>query len=236
MLDFWTKPAKNATRRWLLILDSTASVPALIPFILLNDYAHAMKYISLDESFGTFMRMRIALRTGNKQAVLAESDAALRLGFRKVDDQQAFLRACVNHAPDVEFGRAAAKFETDPVAEHDPELLYQNAEVLGFCGQADAALRQLRKAVDGGACSYGSGLICPIQIQPLPAPILPWTKTRYSIPFGSARSFSNCGKLQCNAKNASRPLANSTPRPKESSRFWRCPDDRAIQLWAQGWM
>lgn len=102
------------------------------------------------------MRMRIALRTGNKQAVLAESDAALRLGFRKVDDQQAFLRACVNHAPDVEFGRAAAKFETDPVAEHDPELLYQNAEVLGFCGQADAALRQLRKAVDGGACSYPS--------------------------------------------------------------------------------
>jgi DNA-binding winged helix-turn-helix (wHTH) protein/TolB-like protein len=124
------------------------------PFILLNDYPHAMKYVSLDKSFGTFMRMRIALRTGNREAVLAESNAALQLGFRKVDDQQAFLRACLDHAPEVELSKAGAKFETDPVAERDPELLYQNAEVLAFCGQADSALRQLAKAIKGGGCSY----------------------------------------------------------------------------------
>jgi hypothetical protein len=35
------------------------------PFIQLGDYTHAEKYISLDERFGTFMRMRIVLRTGD---------------------------------------------------------------------------------------------------------------------------------------------------------------------------
>jgi hypothetical protein len=71
-----------------------------------------------------------------------------------VDDQQAFLRACGNHAPEVELRKAAAKFETDPVAECDAELLYQNAEVAAFCGQGDAALRELRKAIQGRDCSY----------------------------------------------------------------------------------
>ena len=77
-----------------------------------------------------------------------------QLGYRKVDDQQAFLRACGNHAPEVELRKAAAKFETDPVAECDAELLYQNAEVAAFCGQGDAALRELRKAIQGRDCSY----------------------------------------------------------------------------------
>lgn len=71
-----------------------------------------------------------------------------------MDDQQAFLRACGNHAPEVELRKAAAKFETDPVAERDAELLYQNAEVAAFCGQGDAALRELRKAIQGRDCSY----------------------------------------------------------------------------------
>jgi len=102
------------------------------------------------------MRMRIALRIGNRAAVLAESNAELQIGFRKVHDQQAFLNACLNHAPQAEVSKAAAKFEADPVAERDAEVLFQNAESLGFCGQADAALRELRKAIQGGYCSYPS--------------------------------------------------------------------------------
>jgi hypothetical protein len=44
--------------------------------------------------------------------------------------------------------------EADAVSSHDPELMYQNADALAFCGQSDAALRQLRKAINGNYCSY----------------------------------------------------------------------------------
>jgi hypothetical protein len=96
----------------------------------------------------------VALRTGNKEAVLAESNAALQLGFRNMDHFHELLRACVNHAPEAELSKAVAQLETDPVSQRDAELLYQNAETLGFCGQPDAALRQLRKAIQGNYCSY----------------------------------------------------------------------------------
>jgi len=124
------------------------------PFILADDYAHAQRYISLDENFGKFMRFRIALRRGDREAVLAESNAALQLGFRNMDHFHELLRACVNQAPEEELNKAVAQLETDPVSQRDAELLYQNAETLGFCGQPDAALRQVRKAIQGNYCSY----------------------------------------------------------------------------------
>ncbi|MGD0759166.1 MAG: winged helix-turn-helix domain-containing protein [Candidatus Sulfotelmatobacter sp.] len=117
------------------------------PFILLGDYAHAQRYISLDAGFGALMRMRIAIHTGKGTAALTESNTATQLGFRSMNRFQPFLRACVNHDPKV-------NFEADPVAERDAELLFQNAELLGWCGQGDAALRELRKAIKGGHCSY----------------------------------------------------------------------------------
>jgi hypothetical protein len=117
------------------------------PFILLGDYAHAQRYIALDAGFGALMRMRIAIHTGNGTAALAESNTATQLGFRNMSRFQPFLRACVNHDPKV-------NFDADPVAERDAELLFQNAELLGWCGQGNAALRELRKAIKGGHCSY----------------------------------------------------------------------------------
>ncbi len=124
------------------------------PFILANDYAHAQRYISLDERFAVFMRMRIALRNRNADAVLAESNAAVQTGYRRADDQLAFFRACVNHAPEAELSKAAAKIGTNPVSSNDPELFYQDAEDLGFCSQGEASLRVLRKAVEGNYCPY----------------------------------------------------------------------------------
>ena len=126
-----------------------------IPFIMASDYTGAQRYISLAKSpgFAALLRMRIALRTGNTAAVLADTDAAVKSGYTAgVKVEQVFFRACVTHAP--EFGRVAAKLEADPVASHDPELLYQSAEALAFCGQADAAVSLLTKAIKGNHCSY----------------------------------------------------------------------------------
>jgi len=42
----------------------------------------------------------------------------------------------------------------NPGPARDPETLYVNAAVLSFSGQAGAALRQLREAIQGNYCSY----------------------------------------------------------------------------------
>ena len=60
----------------------------------------------------------------------------------------------LSHAPEAQLRTAAAELETDPRSSRDPELLYFNAGVLSYCGQTDAALRQLRKAIEGNYCSY----------------------------------------------------------------------------------
>jgi len=122
------------------------------PFILQGDYAHAQTYIRLDEhsGFGAMMRMLIALRTGNTATALAESNAVSQGGFRLAD----LVRVYLNHAPEAELRSAAADLEVEPRSSRDPETLYVNAAVLSFCGQGDAALRQLRKAIEGKYCSY----------------------------------------------------------------------------------
>ena len=122
------------------------------PFILQGDYARAQTYIRLDEhsGFGAMLRMLIALRTGNTAAALAESNAVSQGGFQFAN----LARMYLNHAPEAELRKAAAELEVEPRSSRDPETLYVNAAVLSFCGQGDAALRQLRKAIKGNYCSY----------------------------------------------------------------------------------
>lgn len=122
-----------------------------VPFILQGDYAHAEPYVLLEEhsAFAAMLRMTIALRTGNRVAALAESDAASRGGFRFAG----LARSCLSRTPKEEVRRTAGELEVEP-AWRDPEMFYFNAAVLSFCGQSDAALRQLRKAIQRNYCSY----------------------------------------------------------------------------------
>lgn len=123
-------------------------------FILTGDYAHALEFINLDKSSGVaaLMRMHIALRRRYADAVLAEANSAAQLGYRSADAKLA--RVCLGHPSPAELARVVAEVEIDPVSTLDPELLYQNAEVLAFCKQDQAALRELRKAINGNYCSY----------------------------------------------------------------------------------
>lgn len=129
-----------------------------LPFIMTGDYAHAQRYISLDESsgFGALMRLRIALRQRDAAAVLADVSSVTQSGYEKPGDPRpwAFLRACLNHAPEADLGKAAAMLEADPNMARDGELLYQNAETLSFCGQTEPALRELARAIRANYCSY----------------------------------------------------------------------------------
>lgn len=139
-------------------------------FIMAGDYAHAQKYINVDESsgFAALLRMDIALRTRNTAAALIEADAAAQLGYHSLDGRLA--RVCLSHPPEPELAKAVAELEADPVSARDPELLYQNADASAFCGQQDAALRELRKAIQGNYCSYPAmdkdPLLDPIRPRP----------------------------------------------------------------------
>jgi DNA-binding winged helix-turn-helix (wHTH) protein/TolB-like protein/tetratricopeptide (TPR) repeat protein len=124
------------------------------PSIMAGDYVLAQRYIALDENFGAWMRLRIALRTGDKAAVLKESSKADRSGFSRADRLVTLFQTCSNHAAEGQLRRAIADVEDDPVAALDHELYYQIAEDLAFCGQSDAALQQLRRSIQGNYCSY----------------------------------------------------------------------------------
>ena len=122
------------------------------PFLLTGDYAHAQTFIALDEhsGVGALLRMMIALRNRNHDAALAETEAASRTGFASA----ILARLYLNHASPAELEKAAARVEADTKSSRDAEELFRNAEFLSFSGQTDAALRQLRKAIQGNYCSY----------------------------------------------------------------------------------
>jgi len=123
-------------------------------FGLKGDYSHAQKYIKVDEGtgFAALSRMEIALETRDTTKALAEANKTVELGYRNVNAELA--RVYLSHPSATELSKAVAEVETDPVSSRDPELLYRNAEVLAFCQQNDAALRELKRAIQGKYCSY----------------------------------------------------------------------------------
>jgi DNA-binding winged helix-turn-helix (wHTH) protein/TolB-like protein len=123
-------------------------------YLMAGDYEHAQLYISLDQTFGAWARLRIAMRKGDSAAVLKESSAAAKSGFSRASDLVTLFHGCLNHAPEAELRKTMVRIETDPVAALDREIPYQIAEDFAFCGQTEAALRQLRNAIQGNYCSY----------------------------------------------------------------------------------
>lgn len=138
------------------------------PFVLLGEYPHAQIFVRLDEhsSVGAMYRMMIALRTGNTTAASAELDAVSKAGYVFTD----LLRHYLGHAAEKDLSHASRAIEADPKSLRDAEELYRNAEMLGFSQQSDAALRQLRKAIQGNYCSYPAmdkdPLLDPIRPRP----------------------------------------------------------------------
>ncbi|HEV2401931.1 MAG TPA: winged helix-turn-helix domain-containing protein [Candidatus Sulfotelmatobacter sp.] len=124
------------------------------PFVLAGDYSGAEKYINLDPNSGyaALLRMDIALRKGDTPGASSEAGKAAQLGYNRAAAD--LVRVCLAQAPQPELTKAVSQVESDPVSSGDPEWLYRNAEVLSRCGQREAAIDQLRKAIHGKYCSY----------------------------------------------------------------------------------
>lgn len=120
-------------------------------FLLQGDYARAMNFLSnygnqlSGSDYATALSIGMLVRQGKEQE-------ALQLGLAHTPQWAGYglLLACIQRKPATEI-RAFAK-TVQP--SDDPEMNYLIAGHLAYCGQTDAALEMLRRAIKGNYCSY----------------------------------------------------------------------------------
>jgi hypothetical protein len=134
-----------------LVLDAHGQTSGLracaITFTLLGDYPRALNFLHL--GLGSDVTKALSIDLFVRQG---REDEALQVGppgmpqWRSSD----MLLACVGRRPASEIQQLAA----DVHPSDDPEASYLFAGHLAYCKQSDAALAMLRRAIDGGYCSY----------------------------------------------------------------------------------
>ena len=105
-----------------------------------------MNYLQLDlgSGFAKALTIDMLVRQGKEQE-------ALRVGSPNLPQWASYdmLLACVERRPASKIRELAKNVQ--PV--EDPESNYLFAAHLAYCGEADAALATLRRAIAGGYCS-----------------------------------------------------------------------------------
>jgi DNA-binding winged helix-turn-helix (wHTH) protein/TolB-like protein len=116
-------------------------------FMELGDYNRAMDFVRKDLSseWSKAHAIEVRLREGKKEQAIA-------IGAPQIPhwDSYKMLLACARGEPELHIKELASKVEVDD----DPEVDYLFAGHLAYCGQAPAALRMLKTAIDRNYCSY----------------------------------------------------------------------------------
>jgi eukaryotic-like serine/threonine-protein kinase len=113
-----------------------------------GNYQRAMEYIHLDlgsEYYKAFS-LDALMRTGKEKE-------ALQIGPPNIANytaRYAVLLACAGHRSLPEIATLACSVQP----EDDPEENYFSASDLAYCGQTEAALQMLLRAIEGNYCSY----------------------------------------------------------------------------------
>ncbi|MBI4482692.1 MAG: tetratricopeptide repeat protein [Acidobacteria bacterium] len=121
------------------------------PFFQLEKYERAMDYVRLDagSEWSSNVTGAILLRQG-------KLDEALQ-SFQRMSPNarpRSLMEACLQRRPSSEIDKISRETEARLIAEPDPEPKYYLATLLAFCGQREAALRLLRRAVEQNYCAY----------------------------------------------------------------------------------
>ena len=175
-----------------LLLDAQTQTSGLrscaIVFLLRGEYPRMLNYLNLDtgSDFSRALSIDMLVRQGKEQE-------ALQLGLEQTPQWAGYgmLLACIQRKPAPEIRSLAEAVQ----ASDDPEVNYISAGHLAYCGQTDAALEMLRRAVKGNYCSYPA-----IDSDPL------FTTLRARPEFGEIRS----AATQCQNKF----LAERVQRPQ----------------------
>ncbi len=129
-------------------------------FMELGETARAREFIRLDagSEWAAYVMPSLLLREG-KVAQAREAVQHMPTAQRYHRD---LLESCLQLRPAADLEPIARELEANAVNELDPELLYYQGALLGYCGKNDAALQLLQSAVERNYCAYSNLLNDPL--------------------------------------------------------------------------
>ena len=119
-----------------------------VVFLMRGDYDRALQYIHLDDPGSEYARaqmLQVLLYQGRlkEAAQIPPGQTSWWASFR-------MLQACAAHKPEEEIAALARLVHGD----EDPETNFWYSAHLAYCGQTEASLVLLKRAIDGNYCSY----------------------------------------------------------------------------------
>ena len=118
----------------------------------LGQLQRAMEFVRLDA--GSEWAARQTAFVLMDQGKLAEA----RQSIQRTSDLplmgRDLVQACLDPRQTSQLDLAARKMEADALAQLDSELRYITGALLSYCGQKEAAVRLLRRAIEQNYCAY----------------------------------------------------------------------------------
>ncbi len=132
-------------------------------FMELGQTERAQDFARLDagSEWAAYVAPSILLRAGK----IPEAREAVKHMPTAPRYHRDLLEACLQPKPGPELDRIAHQLDTGEVVELDPELLYYQGAILGYCGKNQAALHLLQSAVERNYCAYSNLLSDPLLVK-----------------------------------------------------------------------
>jgi serine/threonine protein kinase len=122
------------------------------PFVQLGQAQRAMEFVRLDAGSEYAAMQTAAILLG--QGKLAEARKTIQSASESPLNGRDLIRSCIDPPHSSQCDQAAQKIEATALAGADVEPLYSVGALLSYCGQKDAALRLLKKAIAQNYCAY----------------------------------------------------------------------------------
>ena len=129
-------------------------------FMELGNAARALDFVRLDagSEWAAYILPSILLREGK----ITEAREAVKRMSTAPRYHRDLLEACLQLRPASELDRIAQELVTNRAAEADPEILYYEGALLGYCGKKQAGLDLLQSAVERNYCAYSNLVSDPL--------------------------------------------------------------------------
>jgi tetratricopeptide (TPR) repeat protein len=121
-------------------------------FLGIGKTDRAMDFVHLDagSEWAAWVSPQVYLAEGN----IAEARAGAQNMGKAPTYHRELMVACTQAQRPVDLYKIAREAELSVMRESDPEAWYHLAELMGYCGQQDAAIRLLRRAIEANYCAY----------------------------------------------------------------------------------
>ena len=132
-------------------------------FMELGKTERAADFVRLDagSEWAAYITPSLLLREGK----IAETREAIKQMPTAPRYHRELWEACLLHQQPSELDHVAHEAITSLSIESDPEVLYYQGALLGYCGQNQAALRLLQGAVERNYCAYSNLLSDPLLVK-----------------------------------------------------------------------